>query len=177
MSKEIDRLLAGLGGKAKKPQKPLDPLALFFRKILTDIGMTSLLWGQKMEEYLQNPRNGVRRNPAARATARSNLMRELKKPKITFDVFRKGTLFLNPVKAKLIYEAQWQDGSVTRHELELLDQTKPTQEGETLEEASDRAFEEQVREERGESTNAPIPRLTREERMRRAKEIAEHYDD
>lgn len=174
MSKPIDRLLAGLTGDPSKPQKPVNILAKLLRKIWLDRAMTPMKWGQHLERYVTNPYNGVRSDPTAQASARSNLMRELKNHKITQDVFTKGISFLEPEEATLMVRLRWADGTVTIHE-EDMGIRSPRNLEDDDDEDDDKPTS--LKEMMSPANTLGIPRVTREEEARRRAEIRRLMED
>lgn len=168
MSKEIDRLLAGLSGDPSKPTKPLNLLAKLLRKIWADRAMTPMKWSQMLDRYTANPYNGVRQNPTSIASARSNLMREMKREKITYDVFVKGIRMADPLAATFSVTLKWDDGTTTIHEIEMPMRGQADDDEEDTDENLPSPHRQVV---------APIPRRTREEAQRRREELLQLMDD
>lgn len=66
-----------------------------FRLILMDAKITSKVWRDKMQRYLDSPRSGVSDNRAKKSSERNNLNRALAKDGITWKKFRTALRILN----------------------------------------------------------------------------------
>ena len=69
-------------------------LAFLFRKILFDRNITPIGWARMMNRFLDDPRNGIPPNGKDRSSARGNLNKELRRPRMTWKVFEKAMRFL-----------------------------------------------------------------------------------
>lgn len=73
-----------------------DVLTRIFRLILHDYKITPGRWQALVNQYLNDPRNGVPSTGADRSSHRGNLNKELLKPTMTIKVFQKAMRFLRP---------------------------------------------------------------------------------
>lgn len=105
------------------PQKGVNTaegvLARLFRQILYDLRVSPMRWSANMTRYLDDPRNNIPKNSRDRASSRGNLNKALRKPKMTWKVFRQALMFLGPIRARFIVELDWRDRPTTVHALEL----------------------------------------------------------
>ena len=95
------------------------PLAALFRKILRDQGVSVYRWNMLINDYLNDPRNGIPKNGKDRSSTRGSLQKELFRPSMTFKVFRKALLLLAPEEIELIVKLKWPNGNVTAHSVTM----------------------------------------------------------
>lgn len=96
-------------------------LAHLFRMMVKTIIANPHRWGVFMVRFLDDPRNNIPNNASDRSSARGNLNKELERPDMTWPVFRKGVLFLNPAKAIFRIVLHMPDRTVKRYEMVLPD--------------------------------------------------------
>lgn len=94
-------------------------LAHLFRMMVMTIIASPQRWALYMLRFLDDPRNGIPNNASDRSSARGNLNKELERPDMTWPVFRKGILFLNPAKAIFRINLHMPNRTVRRYEFEL----------------------------------------------------------
>ena len=99
----------------KQVSEATNSLAALFRIILTDRKLELDQWLKLVNQYLDNPENEVKRNGKDRSSARGNLQKEVFRNSMTFKVFRKALLVLNPKNITLTISLEWQNGTVTHH--------------------------------------------------------------
>lgn len=109
-----------LNDRTKGVEQTIGVLARLFRQILFDLDVNPFKWAMMMQRYLDDPRNGIPRNSKDRSSARGNLNKELRRPKMTWKVFRKALMFLGPVEATFIVRLKWQGGKTTEHDVKLV---------------------------------------------------------
>lgn len=103
-SEDLDEML---NSPNKGVDKATGVLARLFRQILIDANISTMAWATLMERYLEDPRNRVPKNGKDRSSARGNLNKELRRPTMTWKVFRKGIQFLNIVHVRFEVHATW----------------------------------------------------------------------
>lgn len=109
-----------LNDDKKGVEQTIGVLARLFRQILYDLNIDTYKWSRHMQEYLDDPRNGIPRNSKDRSSARGNLNKELRRPKMTWKVFRKALMFLGPLEATFIVRLKWRTGRTTEHSVKLV---------------------------------------------------------
>jgi hypothetical protein len=116
MNEELTRML-------KLPDKGASEasgvLSKLWRGILVDLDVTHYTWGSLMLRYLNDPRNGIPRDVKDKSSARGNLNKELKRPRMTWKVFLKGLRFLGPVRIEFVVKLTWKTRTTTVHRLQL----------------------------------------------------------
>lgn len=110
-----------------------NPLAKLWRLMLRELKVNPWRWKQLMELHVEDPRSGVPSTPKDRSSARGNLNKELRKPKITWGTFVKGVLLLNPVKVRFETHMTWSNGKTTVHGVDVLGRA---QRGDSMNEVS-----------------------------------------
>lgn len=90
-------------------------LAKLYRKILADIKMSPLVMEQRLNDWVDNPKNNVPRNGKSRSTFRGNAMKEISRADMTFKVFLKGLMLLKPKAIKFSIELEWPDRRISHH--------------------------------------------------------------
>lgn len=90
-------------------------LSRLFRLILADLRINHMLWNKLMRRYLDDPRNGIPNNSKDRSSHRGNLSKELRRAKMTWNVFEKGIRFLGPKWFRITIDMGWESGRVTTH--------------------------------------------------------------
>ena len=99
----------------KKVSEVTNSLAALFRIILMDKEIKIPEWNKLVNAYLDNPQNDVKKNGKDRSSARGNLQKEVFRNSITFKVFRKALLVLNPKSITLTVTLEWRNGVKTIH--------------------------------------------------------------
>lgn len=74
-------------------------LSQLFRSLVNVMMIRAFGWSQLMQQYLDNPANGVANVPKDRATARGNLNKELTRPQMSWKVFMKAIRFFGAIRA------------------------------------------------------------------------------
>jgi hypothetical protein len=90
-------------------------LSRLFRKVLSELQITPMVWNKMMYTYLYDPRNRVPRHSRGRSSTRGNLNKELRKANMTWNNFEKGLRFLNPLSATFTVEIKWRSGKESKH--------------------------------------------------------------
>lgn len=106
-----------IGGKRDKPE--LGDLTYLFRAILESLGKDVENLGPDIDKYLSNPLVRSEIKGKKRGNDKGNLRRELKVDDITWHVFRKGLLVLQPDITEIGIKLRWNARKVTTHRLEI----------------------------------------------------------
>ena len=120
MSEEVNQMLQA---DDKGVAEATGTLSKLFRQILLDVGVTPMQWSKLMQGYLTNPRNRVPKNGRDRSTHRGNLNKELRKPNMTWNNFKRGLIFLSPVKIRFEVHLTWNNKRTTLHGVTLTNRT------------------------------------------------------
>lgn len=120
MSEDVNNLL---NSEDKGVDEATGTLSRLFRQILFDVNITPMRWNKLMQAYLSNPRNGVPQHGRDRSTARGNLNKELRKPSMTWNNFRRGLVFLGPIKIRFEVHLTWANKKTTVHGVTMSDRT------------------------------------------------------
>lgn len=119
MNEDLNRMLQS---PDKGASEASGVLAKLWRLILAERNITPLAWNELMKRYLNDPRNGIPADVRERSSARGNLHKELKRPRMTWKVFLKGLRFLNPpFGMEFSVKLYWQKETATVHTLRLGD--------------------------------------------------------
>lgn len=108
-----------LSSPTKEEENARGILAKLFRQILADTATSGTKFHHLMTNYLNNPFNGFSHDRKRKSSERSNLMKELARPNMTFKVFVKGIQFLAPVEAVFEVKLKWRDNRTTIHSIPL----------------------------------------------------------
>lgn len=101
-----------------KTRGELTTLALLFRRILIGEHIDQTRWDALLDAWVQNPNQGIRQNRTERLAWRNERAREIARPAMTWDVFRKAVIVLDPDTTDYILELKWPDGW-TIHQIDL----------------------------------------------------------
>lgn len=112
-----------------------NPPAKLFRQILYDLQIHHYKWAHLLRIYLADPRNNAGRTGPELCSARGNLNKELRKPRITFSMLMTGIKLLNPVKVRFVAELTWPNGKVTTHGTDVVLRRGGTQDANALQSA------------------------------------------
>lgn len=96
-------------------------LTHLFRQILFQMNITPFAWDKKMKDYLHNPSNRIPQNSKDKSSARGNLNKELRRDKMSWNVFMKALRFLGPIKIHFEVHLFWagrKDPTIHRVEIE-----------------------------------------------------------
>jgi hypothetical protein len=72
-----------------------------------------------MKRYLNDPRNGFAGNGKMRSSERGNLIKEIRRPDMTWKVFQKCIQFLDPLGVEFEIRLKWRNGKTTLHTLRV----------------------------------------------------------
>lgn len=86
---------------------PDSTLAALFRKMVFEQSIGSEQWDSLMEQYVANPINGIPDNRKERLAEIGSLTRQLFHPRMSWNVFRKALVFLQPTFAEFVLELVW----------------------------------------------------------------------
>lgn len=100
-------------------KKPDSTLARLFRRIVVDEGIDLERWDKLMLDYVDNPVNGIPAARTDRLNEISSLQRQLFHPRLSWNVFRKAIIFLQPVVTEFVLEMSWADNSTTFHQVSI----------------------------------------------------------
>lgn len=117
MSSSSDDLHKFFTSPDKQAKQAKGVLSRLFRLILRDLDVNWSFFNKLMKRYLDDPRNGVANNSKDRSSHRGNLTKELRRPKMTWNVFMKGIRFLGPKWCTLTIDLGWASGRVSRHSI------------------------------------------------------------
>lgn len=104
-------------------KQPTNTLARLYRQIIVRERIDVTRWNALLEKYVKNPLNGVAQNQKEQATAISAFQRELFHPRMSWNVFRRGILLLNPVEEEYRLKLRWGKGGkeVSEHFVTIRD--------------------------------------------------------
>lgn len=94
-------------------------LAVMFRKMMSELGISQQKFNMLMEKYLGDPRNNIPQNMKDRATERGNMRRELMRTTMTWKVLCKGIRFLNVWKFSITFRLHHANKVVTEHSMTI----------------------------------------------------------
>lgn len=100
---------------------PKGVLARLFRDLWIELGAGAFGWSQLMQQYLNNPANGVKNTAKDRATARGNLNKELFREKLSWNVFMKAIRFFDPVKATFTVKLEFRTGKTIESSVAIVE--------------------------------------------------------
>lgn len=115
MSKEMERILTSPTMEAESAKG----LAQLYRIIWADRRMNAGRLNALMQHWLNNPRNRVPNHGKWRSSIRGNMMKELSRPDMTWNVFRNGIALLRPLRAEFSVRLFWLNGDVTEHSIAM----------------------------------------------------------
>lgn len=78
--------------------------AKLLRGLMYDMNIGPLEMSQYLTRWLDNPLNGVPKNGNDRSNRRGNLIKEISRPRITWNVFEKAVSLFDPVSFKVTVE-------------------------------------------------------------------------
>lgn len=108
-----------LSSPTKGVKEATGVLAKLYRTILMDLNITPLAHQALMSKYLSDPRNRIPNNGKARSSERGNMIKDLRRPDMTFKVFLKHVRFLQPIKVEFVVKLHWRRNKVTVHGLTM----------------------------------------------------------
>lgn len=114
MSTPLTKMLAS---PDKLINEARDEITRLFRRILADLKVSPMQWRELMEAYLDNPILNIPKTVRDRSTERGNLNKKLSKPTMTWDVFKRGLIFLGVQAARFEVQLHWRKGRTTLHSM------------------------------------------------------------
>lgn len=115
-SDQISRLLSS---ESKEVEKATGVLARLARRILAEKNINHWKWGQLMDAYLNNPRNGIPNNTRDQSSARGNFNKEVNRPTMTWRVFDKFLRFLGATHVRFEVHITMPNKKTTVHGINI----------------------------------------------------------
>ena len=106
-------------------------LAKLYRKVVADLDLGPYELVLLLEQFLNDPRSGIDQTKEKRTTARGNSVKKLVQEKMSMKAFLDLSLMLKPKSMTVLVRYEWEDGSVTEHELLAADKRGTHREPET----------------------------------------------
>jgi hypothetical protein len=88
-------------------RKPASTLARLFRRIVSEEQIDVTRWQALFEDYAKNPLHGIPQNRRDITNFINTTQRELMNARMSWNVFRKGLVVLNPKQEDYILELRW----------------------------------------------------------------------
>lgn len=110
---------------------PTNHLARLFRRIVSEENIDLTRWNALFEAHVTRPESGIENNRRAQNAAISALQRSVLDPRMTWNVFRKGLIVLNPVEERYVLSIRWTNDpnvgyrSTSEHEVTIRDPFAP----------------------------------------------------
>lgn len=92
---------------AKANKKPLSTLSRLFRQIVAEEVKVAKRWEALLDAYVRNPLNGIPQTSKDIHQQLSILQRDLNGRRMSWDIFRKGLLILDPVEQTFALQLTW----------------------------------------------------------------------
>jgi len=112
-----------LGEKLEKPDKGFRDatgvLGKLFSVICRDLGVTESLMNDRIQQYINNPVNGVPADNKARSSERGNIMKDLAAPDMTWKKFLKFLRIMTPKHVRFEVHLGWRNNLETVHSLRV----------------------------------------------------------
>ncbi len=102
----------------KKTLSARGALSRLFRVILDDFNVTPMGWNRRMDNYLNDPANGIPRTGKPRHTARGNINKQMASDPMTIKTFLKMMRFLGATRIRFSVQLTIRK-KVTEHSVEL----------------------------------------------------------
>lgn len=115
------QMITAVNNNFVRAPAPKGVLAKLFRKLCVALDLGAFGWQQLMQQYLDNPANGVKNNPKDRATARGNLNKELIRETLSWKVFLKAVRFFGAVRADFTVRLELPSGKVVKSTVTMVD--------------------------------------------------------
>lgn len=97
------------------------PLAKLLRHILADLQITPVMFDRLLNQYLDDPRNGVKPGDrSGRSSTRGNRIKEITKDNLTWENLMKALVILAPDMAELSLALHWPSGKITYHSISMV---------------------------------------------------------
>ncbi len=90
-------------------------LAHLFRRMLRDLKVSPMRWGNLMYDFITDPRNGVPDNKKDQTSYRGNFVKEFERRQMTWKVFCKAMRFLQLPRIEIVIRAHHKHGKITEH--------------------------------------------------------------
>lgn len=117
MSEDLNTILQS---PSKEVHSARGVLAKVFRGICKDAGITPSVWHKLMQQFLNNPMNGIpAEDGKRRSSTRGNLNKAFSKEVMSWKTFMTALSFLSPVKAEFTLKLTWRNKRTTVHEIEV----------------------------------------------------------
>lgn len=107
----------GLSTPAEKTAGPNGVLARLYMNILNDLGIRWMRLEHLINAYVLDPRNGVSNNRKDMTTMKGNLVKDLTKSQMSWNVLMRGLKILEFTEIEVKITATHSDGSKTTHGL------------------------------------------------------------
>lgn len=112
---KLTRILTAPDKDIKKTFGANGVLSRLFRQMLLDLNIGPSRFGQLLQHYILDARNGVPNNKKDQTSQRGNLTKELSKPQMTWKVFCKAMRLLQIVRIEFVVKAHHPGGKTSLH--------------------------------------------------------------
>lgn len=144
MKNEINKLSKILKRTDKRIEECTNLLSCLFRKILQDRNISEAMFEDQLRKMINDPRTNIPDTKVQRNQYRTNLIKEITKPFMSWLYFERAIRILRPIRIKLSIELTYSDASVSKHTVETYTEyMKPMNEVATQEDID--KFEERTR--------------------------------
>ncbi len=117
MSEDLNTILQS---PSKEVQSARGVLAKVFRTICKDVGITPSVWHKLMQQFLNNPMNGIPpEDGKKRSSTRGNLNKAFSRSVMSWKTFITAISFLSPVHADFQLTLTWRNKKVTVHKIDI----------------------------------------------------------
>lgn len=101
-------------------------LARVFREILFHASIDWDEWNELMQDYLDDPQNGIPNNPRSRTTERGNQNKACASINMTWKSLMKNFYFIKGQKLRITFELTRENGDVITNQSEIILRSKKT---------------------------------------------------
>lgn len=90
-------------------------LSKMFITICSDLNVGTMRWQRLINDYVNDPENGVPDNPHSKTSERGNLTKQLSKPEMSWKTFCKALRIFKFTRVEITLVAHHRNGSITTH--------------------------------------------------------------
>ena len=113
--RKMARILQAPENAINRARGPAGFLSKLFITICSDLNIGTMRWQRLINDYVNDPENGVADNPHRKTSERGNLTKQLSKPYQSWKTFCKALRIFKFTRVEITLVAHHRNGSITTH--------------------------------------------------------------
>lgn len=115
MRNDSNKLSKILNRTDKRKSECTNLLSFLFRTILQDLNISDGMFEDQLRKKINDPRTNIPDTKAQKGQYRTNLIKEITKPAMSWLYFERAIRIFRPIRIKLTIELTYSDASTSKH--------------------------------------------------------------